>query len=144
MPTHIYVITMVATLSNSRQSPVGSLLITGGQGFVSRAEERSGFVEDDGDGDIAEEALELPFVLEGVKESAVFHFFEDFDGNAAGNVNTAERQNFQCKITGFGAVDGGPEIQGIRADAARLVQAPAGDFRGGIGVGILKRGMDNF
>src|SRR5712692_2220969 len=120
------------------------LLVGGGEGFVGGTEEGGGFVEDDGDGDVAEEAFEFPFVLEGVEESAVFHFFEDFDGNAAGDVNTAERQNFQREIPCFGAIDGGPEIQGVGTDAAGLVQTAPGDLRGRIGVGIFERGVDYF
>src|SRR6266478_924187 len=86
------------------------LLVGGGEGFVGGAEERGGFVEDDGDGDVAEEAFESPLVLEGVEKGAVFHFFEDFDGDAAGNVDAAERQNFQRQIPCFRAIDGGPKI----------------------------------
>src|SRR5438445_13145917 len=120
------------------------LLVDGGEGFVGGAEERGGFVEDDGNGDVAEEALKFPFVLEGVKESAVFHFFKNCYGDAAGDVNAAERQHFQGEIPGFGAIDGSPEIQGVRADAAGFVQATAGDLWSGIGVGIFKRCVHNF
>src|SRR5712692_9511849 len=120
------------------------LLVGGGEGFVGGAEEGGGFVEDDGDGDVAEEAFEFPLVLEGVEENSVFHFFENFDGDAAGDVDAAERQNFQREISGFGAVDGGPEIQGVGTHAAGLVQATAGDLRGGIRVGIFKRRVDDF
>src|SRR5713101_2814737 len=120
------------------------LLIDGGEGFVGGAEERGGFVEDDGDGDVGEKWFEFPFVLEGVKENTLFHFFENFDGDAAGNVNTAQRQNFQREISGFRAVDGGPEIQSVGTDLAGLVQSPPRDFRSGIGVGIFERGMDDF
>src|SRR6266702_6321976 len=80
----------------------GRALFAGGEGFVGGAKERSGFVEDDGDGDIAEEAFEFPFVFEGVKENSVFHFFENFDGDATGDVDTAEGENFQREISGFG------------------------------------------
>src|SRR5712692_2225214 len=120
------------------------LLIDGGEGFVGGAEEGSRFIEDDGDGDVGEKGFEFPFVLEGVKENTLFHFFENFDGDAAGNVNTAQRQNFQREISGFGAVDGGPEIQSVGTDLAGLVQSPPRDFRSGIGVGIFERGMDDF
>src|SRR5229473_4933911 len=118
------------------------LLVGGGEGFVGGAEEGGGFVEDDGDGDVAEEAFEFPFVLEGVEENSVFHFFEDLDGDATGDVNTAERQNFQREVSGFGAIDGGPEIQRVRTDAAGFVQTAARNFRGGVGVGIVERRMD--
>src|SRR5580693_5295790 len=84
------------------------LFIDGGERFVGRAEKRVGFVENDGDGNIAEKALEFPFVLEGMKEGAFFHFLEDFDGDASGDINTAERENLQRKISSFGAIDGGP------------------------------------
>src|SRR5256885_7466384 len=57
------------------------------------------------------DALPISFVLEGVEENAVFHFFEDFYGDAAGDVNAAERQDFQGEISGFGAVDGGPRSE---------------------------------
>src|SRR5882762_11174210 len=75
----------------------GPLLIDRCQRLVGGSEERGGFIEDDGDGDVAEEAFEFPFVLEGMEESAVFHFFEDFYGDAAGNVNAAERQDFRSE-----------------------------------------------
>src|SRR6266700_5819073 len=119
-------------------------LFAGGEGFVGGAEERGGFVEDDGDWDIAEEAFEFPFVLEGVEENSVFHFFENFDGDATGDVDTAEGQNFQREISGFGTIDGGPEIQRVRTDAAGFVQTAARNFRGRIGVGIVERRMDYF
>src|SRR6266446_2185644 len=86
------------------------LLVGGGEGFVGGAEEGGGFVEDDGDGDVAEEAFEFPLVLEGVEKGVVFHFFEDFDGDAAGNVDATERQDFQRQIPCFRAIDGGPKI----------------------------------
>src|SRR5229473_167230 len=120
------------------------LLVGGGEGFVGGAEEGSRFIQDDGDGDIAEEAFEFPLVLEGVEESAVFHFFEDFDGDAAGDVNATESENLEGEISGFGAVDGGPKIQGVGTHAAGLVQATAGDLRGGIRIGIFKRRVYNF
>src|SRR2546429_6561045 len=63
-----------------------ALLVDGGQRLVGGSEERSGFIEDDGDGNIAEKAFEFPFVLEGVKKGAVLHFLKDFDGDAAGDV----------------------------------------------------------
>src|SRR6266481_5184015 len=116
------------------------LLVGGGEGFVGGTEEGGGFVEDDGDGDVAEEAFEFPLVLEGVEENSVFHFFENFDGDAAGDVDAAERQNFQREISGFGAIDGGPKIQGVGTHAAGLIQATAGDLRGG----IRKRRVYNF
>src|SRR5712691_3693647 len=120
------------------------LFVGGGEGFVGGTEEGGGFVEDDGDRDIAEKAFEFPFVLEGVKENSVFHFFENLDGDAAGDVDAAERQNFQREISGFGTIDGGPEIQGVRADAAGFVQSAARNFRGGVCVGIVERRMDYF
>src|SRR6266446_4240000 len=122
----------------------GALLVAGGEGFVGSAEEGSGLVEDDGDGDVAEKALKFPLVLESVEESTVFHLFEDFDGDAAGDVNAAERQNFQREIPCLGTIDGSPEIQGIRADATGLVQTAAGDLWSGIGVGIFEGGVRHF
>src|SRR6266550_1841917 len=121
-----------------------ALLVDGGQRLVGGSEERSGFIEDDGDGNIAEKASEFPFVLEGVKKRAVLHFLKDFDGDAAGDVNTAQRQHFQRQISRFRTVDGGPKIQGVGTDAAGLVQTAPRDLRGRIGVGIFKRSMGNF
>src|SRR5260370_3469858 len=120
------------------------LLVDDGEGFVGGAKERGGFVEDDGDGDVTEETLEFPFVLEGVEESAVFHCFQNFYSDAASDVSAVEGEHFEGEISGFGIIDGGPEIQGVGADAAGLVQAAACDFRGGIGVGIFKCGMHHF
>jgi len=100
--------TFVAELVDGR-----ALLAAGSEGFVGGAEERGGFVEYDREGNIAQEAFEFPLVLEGVEENAVFHFFENFDGDAAGNVEAAERQNFQSEISGFSTIDGGPEIEGV-------------------------------
>src|SRR5260370_36459352 len=121
-----------------------ALLVDGGEGFVGGAKKRSGFIEDDGDRDIAEKAFEFPLVLEGVKENAIFHFFQDFYGDAAGDVDTTERENFQGEISGFGAVDGGPEIQRIGTDPASFVQAAAGDLRSGVGVASFERSMESF
>jgi len=115
------------------------LLVDGGEGFVGGAEEGSGFIENNGHGDVGEKGFEFPFVLEGVKENTLFHFFENFDGDAAGNVNPAERQNFQGEISCFRAVDGSPEIQSVGADAAGLVQTEARNLRSGIGAGVFER-----
>ncbi len=73
------------------------LLVDGGEGFVGGAEKRGGFVEDDANGDVAEEAFKFPLVLEGVKESAVFHFFEDLDGDAAGDVNRSKDPRYPSR-----------------------------------------------
>src|SRR5260370_29970909 len=116
-----------------------ALLVDGGEGFVGGAKKRSGLMEDDGDRNIAEKAFEFPLVLEGVKENAIFHFFQDFYGDAAGDVDTTERENFQGEISGFGAVDGGPEIQRIGTDPARFVQAAGGQRANGIVVGICEQ-----
>src|SRR5438046_2558197 len=113
-------------------------------GLRRRRRGGGGFVKDDRDGNIAEQALELPLVFESVEEGAVFHFFEDFDGDAAGDVNAAKRQNFQSQIPCFGAVDGGPEIQSVRTDAAGLVQTAASDLRSRVGVRIFEGGMYHF
>src|SRR5260370_3796845 len=121
-----------------------ALLVDDGEGFVGGAKERGGFVEDDGYGDVTEETLEFPFVLEGVEESAVFHFFQNFYSDAASDVNAAEGEHFEGEISCFVAIAGAPEIQGGGADAAGLVQAAACDFRGGVGVGIFKCGIDAF
>src|SRR6266403_5627051 len=121
-----------------------ALFIDGGQRLVGGSEERSGFIEDDGDGNIAEKAFEFPCVLEGVKKGAVVHFLKDFDVDAGVDVNTAARQHFQQQISRFRTVDVGPKIQGVGTDAAGLVQTAPRDLRGRIGVGIFKRSMGNF
>src|SRR6266705_6896958 len=72
-----------------------ALLVDGGQRLVGGSEERSGFIEDDGDGNIAEKAFEFPFVLEGVKKGAILYFLKDFDGDATNNINTTQHQHFQ-------------------------------------------------
>src|SRR5712675_968374 len=120
------------------------LFVRGGEGFVGGAEERSGFVQDNGYRNVAEEAFEFPLVLERMEEGAVLHFLEDFDGDAASDIDAAKCQNFQGEVAGLGTVDGGPEIQSVRADAAGFVQTAAGDFRGGIGIGIFKGSVSNF
>src|ERR1700674_727825 len=120
------------------------LLIDGGQGLIGRAQKWGGFVEHNGDGNLTQEALEFPLVLEGVKKGAVLHFLEDFDGDAARDVDTAERQNFQCKIARFRTVDGRPEIQGVGTNAAGFVQPAPGNFRSGVGIGIFERSVRNF
>jgi len=63
--------------SGATRSQLGSawlLLIDGGQCLIGRAQEWSRFIEHNGDGNVAQEAFEFPFVLEGVKKSAVLHF----------------------------------------------------------------------
>src|SRR5260370_35977674 len=87
-----------------------TVLGDGGESCVGGAEEGSGFIEDDGHGDVGEKGFESPFVLEGLEETAISHFFENFDGDATGDVNTAERQNFEREISGFRPIHGGPEI----------------------------------
>src|SRR5216684_2252669 len=101
------------------------LLVGGGEGFVGGTEEGGGFVEDDGDGDVAEEAFEFPLVLEGVEENSVFHFFENFDGDAAGDVDAAERQNFRREefVNGAEAATGENEFPAyLRIAAAHEAQ----------------------
>src|SRR5260370_42662829 len=107
-------------MDREKRSQLGrcALLVDGGEGFVGSGEERGGFVEDDGNGDVTEEAFKFPLVLEGVKESAVFHFFKNFYGDSASDVDAADRQNFQCENSGFGTIEGGPNVQVIRADSA--------------------------
>src|SRR5579859_462538 len=70
--------------------------------FVGSAELRSVFVENDRERHVLEQILEMPFVLEGLEEAAVLHFFDDLDGDAAGNIDAAEREDFQREIAGFG------------------------------------------
>src|SRR5437879_8946208 len=86
---------------SDRQEDCPTSFTGGGEGFVGGAKQWGGFVEDNGDGNIAKEAFELPFVLESVKENAVFHFFENFNGDAAGNVEASERKDLQREISGF-------------------------------------------
>ena len=74
-----------------------------------------------------------------MEKNAVLYFLEDVDGDTARDVDAAQRQNFQCQIPCFRAVNGRPEIQRVGADTARLVQPAASDLRCGIGVGILER-----
>src|SRR5437764_13919948 len=64
-----------------------SLLVCGGQGLVGGAQQRRGFIQDNRNGNVAQQALEFPFVFEGMKKCAVLHLFEDFDGDAAGDVH---------------------------------------------------------
>ena len=97
---------------------------------------RGVLVEDYGDRDIFQEIFEMPFVFEGVEEGAVFHFFEDFNGDAAGYIDTADCEDFEGEIASFGAVNVGPEVDGFDANGASFVEAILSDFRSGIGVGI--------
>jgi hypothetical protein len=106
------------------------------EGFVGSAQLRGIFVEDYGDGDIFQEIFEMPFVFEGVEEGTVFHFFEDFNSDAAGHVDAADCEDFEGEIASFGSVDVGPEIDGFNAHGASFVEAVLGDLRSGIGVGI--------
>src|SRR5580765_5597791 len=106
------------------------------QCFVSRAELRCVFIENYGNGNVLQQIFKVPFVLERIEEGAVLHFLEDFDGDAAGYVNAAERQHFQREIACFRAIDVSPEIESFHADGASLVQSVLGDFRRGIGVRI--------
>lgn len=106
--------------------------------FVGRAEQGRRFIEYDRDGNIAQEAFEFPFVAKGFEEGAVFDFFNDFDRDAAGNIDATERENFKSEVAGFCAIDGGPEIQSVGANGALFGKPKPGDFRGGIHTGILK------
>ena len=118
------------------------------EGFVGGSELRRVFIEDDGDGNILQEIFEVPFVLEGGDERAVPHFFQDFDGDAAGDVHATEGEDFEREVTGFGAVDVGPEVESFDADGASFVEAVLGDFGSGVGVSgpcscrLLPRGAD--
>ena len=130
---------MIRERRNERQTSVdisGKLFLEEAESFVGGAELRSVFIEDDGDGNIFQEILEVPFVLEGSEECAVLHFFENFDGDAASDVDAAEGQDFEREIASFRAVDVGPEVDRLDADRTSFVEAIVGDFRRGIGVGI--------
>src|SRR5882724_8084522 len=109
----------------------GSLFVDGGEGFVGCADQRGGFVEDYGDGDVAEQAFEFPLVLESVEERAVFDFFDDFDGDAASHENATQSQHFQSEIAGFRTVDGSPEIEDVATNRAGEIESVFGDLRGG-------------
>ncbi len=78
----------------------------------------------------------MPFVLKGVEEGAVFHFFQNFYRNAAGNVDTTQGQDFKGKVASFSAVDVGPQVDGCDANRASLAEAILGNFRSGVGVGV--------
>src|SRR5580700_10784243 len=108
------------------------------EGFVSGAEKRCRFIEHDGDGDVAQQALEFPLVAECLEEGTVLDFFDDFYGYAAGNIDAAERENLEGKVACFGAVDGRPEIESVSADGALFGETEFGDFGCGIGAGILE------
>ena len=97
---------------------------------------RGVFVEDYGDGNIAKEFFEMPFVLEGVEESAVFHFFEDLYGDAAGYVDATQSEDFEREITCFGTIYVGPEVDGFDTDGASFVEAVLSNFRSGVGVRV--------
>ncbi len=97
---------------------------------------RGVFVEDYGDGNIAKEFFEMPFVLEGVEERSVFHFFQNFYGDAAGYVDAAQGEHFEGEVTSFGAVDVGPQVDGCDANRASFVEAVLSNFWSGVGVGV--------
>src|SRR5579883_3428036 len=99
------------------------------EGFVGGAELRRVLVENHRDGNILEQTFKVPFVLEGQKEFSVFHFVENFDGDAAGDVNTAKRENLERKISRFSAINVGPEVERFDADRTSFVERVLGDFR---------------
>jgi len=105
-------------------------------GFVGGAWLRGVLIEDYGYGNILQKILEVPFVFKRADKSAVLHFIEDFDGNAAGDVHASEGKNLECKITGFGAVDVGPQVEGFHAHWTGFLERVLGDFGGRVGVGI--------
>src|SRR6266852_155430 len=84
---------------------LGRMSGNGGESLVGSADERSSFIEDDGNRNVREHGAEVPFVLERVEEGAVLHFGKDFNGDASGNIHAAEGENFERKIAGFGAVE---------------------------------------
>src|SRR6516162_8603072 len=95
--------------------------------FVSCADERRGFVEHHRNRHIEEHLFEVPFVLEGVEERAVLHFWQDLDGNATGDVDTAEGQYFQCQVAGLRSVYIGPEVERLHTDRARVIETALGN-----------------
>src|SRR5260221_7582617 len=82
--------------------------------------------------------------FERAEKSSVLHFFQNFNGNATGDVSSAERQNFQREVASFGTINVGPEIQRFHADRAGFVESVDGDFRSGIGVGVSERSVLDF
>src|SRR5439155_2236221 len=113
------------------------------ESFVRCAQLRSVFIEDNGYGNIFEKILEVPFILKRIEERAVLHFFENLNGNAAGNVDATKSKNLQSKITRLRAVDVGPEIDRVDADGASFVQTILRDFRSGVGVGVSEGSVLN-
>src|SRR5262249_23688365 len=71
--------------------------------------------------------------------SSVLHFFENFNSNTSGDVNTAEGENLEREVAGFGAVDIGPKIESFYANRARFRQSSLSNLGRRIGVGIVKR-----
>src|SRR6266403_1957797 len=131
-------------VSDEKKGQGRLLLIHSGQGLVGRTDERSRFIEDDGNRDVAQETFKFPLIFESVEKGPVLYFLENFHGDAAGDVDATEREDFQRQIPGLRAIDGGPEIQSVRTDTTGFVQTAAGHFRGGIGVRILERSVRNF
>ena len=83
----------------------------------------------------------MPFVLEGREECAVFHFLENFDGDASGDVNATERKDLQSEIASFRTVDVSPQIDGFHAHGTSFIEAVLRDFGSGVGVGVSKGWM---
>src|SRR5208282_3582083 len=86
------------SLREKRLDRMRANLLEGGVGLVGGADERGGFVQDNGDRDVGKHFAEMPFVLEGMKEGAVLHFRQDFDGDAPGDVHTAKSEDFQRQV----------------------------------------------
>ena len=83
----------------------------------------------------------MPFVLKRFKESAILHFRQDFHRDSAGNINSAQRQNFQRKIAGFRPIDGGPQDPASPHTQGKNVQAALGDEWSGIRIRIFENRM---
>src|SRR5256885_14703645 len=83
----------------------------------------------------------MPFVLERSEERTVFNFFNDFYGNAAGDVHTTEREHLERQVARLGAIDGNPQIQRLHAYGTRLREAKPRNLRRRIHVRILERSV---
>jgi len=92
----------------------------GGAGFgVCGGAEQGGFaLEDDADGHVDEQLAEAALVSEGLDEGAVLELFEDAGSDAAADVQSADGENLEGQVAGFGAIDGNEHVEGLLADFA--------------------------
>src|SRR5262245_5030853 len=114
-----------------------------GEGSIGGTQQRSIFVENDGDRNVGEELRELTFVGERLAERALLQERKNFDGDTTSEIDTAIGENAESEVTGFRAEGIGPELQRVNASLAGSSKRVLRDFLSGFTGRLVERLVTN-